>query len=67
MVSGATSRIRRVAASPSCRGISMSITTIVGRNRTVIATPSPAVVAIPTHDIPGTVASARANRSAKAR
>ena len=62
--SGRTSRSRRVAASPSWRGISMSMTTMSGLSSAAIATASAALPAVPTHSRSGSEDSASESRSA---
>ena len=63
--SGRTSRSRRVAASPSWRGISMSMTTRSGFGvSAAIATASAALPAVPTHCRSGSDDSASDSRSA---
>src|SRR3954447_20439342 len=65
-VRGATSRIRRVAANPSCRGISMSITTMSGCSSSAMLTAWVAECAVPRVRMPAD-SSAPARSSAKVR
>ncbi|MEK6442057.1 hypothetical protein WBK50_24605 [Pseudonocardia sp. T1-2H] len=64
-VSGATSRILRQAASPSWRGISMSMITMSGRSSWTSTIPSAALEAVPTQLRPCSVERAKDNSSAK--